>query len=360
MSIGKTQKELNNQIMKNFTLGIILVFLAFSLTAQYVTVTGDELDWNDPDTWVSGQVPNPGPGGAQNLRTITISPGSSVILDGDLTFLANLELFVAGSLSINNLKGNNNLQVEVAQGGVFTVKGDISYRNNTRIIVDGLLFADSILVTTGGSNATGCIGGNGSLLSNEDDGTAPWVSDNIVIPCPGMDNPFPVIALLDPGISYASTTENLSLYWATFREDNSSFFTVQRSKDNQKWLPVGNVLEAAGQSASYEFLDPFPLEGKSWYRLKLTDLDGKFSFSEDILEVDWTAEDLNFKVMKDPFSWTIRFPVSGEYIVEAYTPHGRRILMDRAEQTLSMPAPDGAVVFRVTNNKQRTISRLVM
>lgn len=360
MSIGKTQKELNSQIMKNFTLGIILVFLAFSLTAQYVTVTGDELDWNDPDTWVSGQVPNPGPGGAQNLRTITISPGSSVILDGDLTFLANLELFVAGSLSINNLKGNNNLQVEVAQGGVFTVKGDISYRNNTRIIVDGLLFADSILVTTGGSNATGCIGGSGSIRSNDHDGTAPWVAENIVIPCPGMENPFPEIALAYPGMTYASTTEDIQLYWSTNKEEDSAFFTVQRSSDNNKWLPVGNLMEAAGASADYAFTDPYPLEGDSWYRLKLTDVNGKFSFSPENLEVSWTSEDLNFQVQKTPGTWTIRFPVSGQYLVEAYTIHGRRIVMNQVEQTLSIPAPDSALLIRVANDKDRTASRVVM
>ncbi|MEE4177664.1 MAG: hypothetical protein V2I46_09150 [Bacteroides sp.] len=345
--------------MKNFTLALLLSFFTYSLSAQFTSVEGTDLNWNDPDTWVDAQVPNLGPGAPQNLRTITIPEGSFVLLDGDITSLANLELYIAGSLSINNLTANNNLLVDVADGGVFTVKGDITYRNNTQIIVNGELFADSVVVSTSGSNATGCIGGSGSIRSNDEDGTAPWVPENIVIPCLGMENPFPVIALAEPGLEHAATTDNIELFWTTAKEDNSAFFTIQRSTDNAKWLPVGNILEAAGERTAYEFTDEYPFEGTSWYRLRLTDINGKFSFSE-VEEASWTAKDLNFKVLKDPGTWTIRFPVIGQYIVEAYTLHGRRILVDQVEQTVTMPAPDGAVVIRVTNNKERTASRVVM
>lgn len=346
--------------MKKFTLALLLSFFTYSLSAQFISVEGTDLDWNDPTTWVDGQVPNLGPGGAQNLRTVAISPGSYVNLEGDITCLANLQLNVAGSLSIHNLTANNNLVVEVAAGGVFIVKGAITYRNNTQIIVDGELYADNIMVSTSGTNATGCIGGSGSIRSNDGDGTAPWVPENIVIPCPGMENPFPIIALAEPGLEFTATTDDVQLFWTTAKEDDSAFFTVQRSTDNAKWLPVGNILEAAGEAMDYEFVDEFPMEGKSWYRLRLTDINGKFSFSEQTLEVEWTAEDLKFKVQKDFSTWTIRFPVSGQYLVEAYTLHGRRIVMDRVEQTLSIPAPDGAVVIRVTNDKERTASRVVM
>ena len=348
--------------MKRFTLAFMLIFLAFSLSAQYVSNPGGAeapLDWNDPDTWVDALIPNLGPGAPQNLRTVSVPFGSHVMLDGNISALANLELYVAGTLTINNLAANSNLLIDVAAGGLLRVKGDISYRNTSKIIVNGELFADSVLVATGGSNTTGCIGGSGSIRSNDEDGTAPWVSENIAIPCAGMENPFPRIALAEPGLAYSAYDDYIELSWSTAKEENSAFFTIQRSPDNMKWLPVGSILEAAGMSESYVFADEYPLEGTSWYRLRLTDLNGKFSFS-DPLEAEWTAEDLKFKVMKDPGTWTIRFPVIGQYIVEAYTLHGRRILVDQVEQAVTMPVPDGAVVIRVTNNKERTASRVVM
>lgn len=348
--------------MKNFTLAFMLIFIAFSLSAQYVSnAGGDEtpLDWNDPTAWVDGQVPDLGPGAPQNLRTVTIPAGSNVSLDGNITSLANLELYVGGFLTIHNLTANNNLVVDVAPGGVFIVKGDITYRNNTRILVNGELFADSVLVSTGGSNATGCIGGSGSIRSNDEDGTAPWVPENIVIPCPGMENPFPRIALVEPGLEYTAYGEYIELNWTTAKEEDSAFYTVQRSQDNAKWLPVGNILEASRESSDYFFSDEYPLEGTSWYRLRLTDINGKFSFS-NVVEAYWTSKDLDYKVLKSPGTWTIRFPVSGQFLVEAYTLQGRRILVDQVEQAVTMPAPDGAVVIRVTNSKERTASRVVM
>lgn len=348
--------------MKSFTIAFLLIFTAFGLNAQYISNPGGgetPLEWNDPETWMDGQVPDLGPGAPQNLRTVTIPEGSFVLLDGDITSLANLELYVAGSLSINNLTVNNNLLVDVALGGSFIVKGNITYKNTTQILVNGELFADSVLVATGGSNATGCIGGDGSIRSNDEDGTAPWVPENIVIPCAGMGNPFPSIPLADPGLTYQPYIDRIDLSWSTAKEENTAFFTVQRSSDNIKWLPVGNILEAAGISQSYLFSDGYPLEGTTFYRLRLTDKNGKFSFSAP-LEAYWTAKDLEFKVMKDPGTWTIRFPVIGQYIVEAYTLHGRRILLDQVEQAVTMPAPDGAVVIRVTNSSERTASRVVM
>lgn len=343
--------------MKIFTIALLLSFFTYSLSAQYVSVEGTALDWNEPTTWEGGKVPNLGPGAPQNLRTVTIPSGSEVMLDESLVCNANLELYVSGDLSIASLTANSNLMVEVTESGFFVVKGNIAYRNNTSIIVDGEMQVESILVSTGGSNNTGCIGGSGSIFSL--DGTAPWVPENITIPCAGKENPFPKIDLfsfeLDDKLEH-----QVAFTWETGREENSAFFTVQRSTDMVRWLPVGTTVEATGTRAIYVFCDLYPVDGFAQYRLRLTDSNGKFSFSEDILEANWTEDAMKFKVVKNHSFWTINMPKPDNYLIEAYSIYGRRIVSGNVEQSLTMPAPDGAVVIRVTNSSAKSASRVVM
>lgn len=74
---------------------------------------------------------------------------------------------------------------------------------------------------------------------------------------------------------------NVSLYWATASEVNNDYFTIERSSDGEKFEPL-LTKRGAGNSTSkreYEANDPEPLQGYSYYRLKQTDFDGKFTYS---------------------------------------------------------------------------------
>ncbi|HMH20966.1 MAG TPA: T9SS type A sorting domain-containing protein, partial [Puia sp.] len=73
----------------------------------------------------------------------------------------------------------------------------------------------------------------------------------------------------------------IDIAWATSSEQNSDYFTVERSADGINFVPIG-VVRAAGNSdleLSYRMADPSPLKGVSYYRLKVTDLDGGFIYS---------------------------------------------------------------------------------
>jgi hypothetical protein len=75
--------------------------------------------------------------------------------------------------------------------------------------------------------------------------------------------------------------DHVILNWETASEKNNRFFTVQRSRDGEKFEDVGTV-PAAGNSVSpkvYAFTDELPLAGYSYYRLKQTDYEGSFVFS---------------------------------------------------------------------------------
>jgi len=105
----------------------------------------------------------------------------------------------------------------------------------------------------------------------------PAVQAICIIP---IDNPtvFPVELLGFEAIPHAYSVE---LKWATASEINNHFFTVEKSADGRIFESVGRV-EGAGTSnrrMDYRFTDRNPLQGVSYYRLKQTDFDGSFSYS---------------------------------------------------------------------------------
>lgn len=72
------------------------------------------------------------------------------------------------------------------------------------------------------------------------------------------------------------------LSWATVWERNNNFFTLERSTDGDEYQPIADIPGAVNsdQLETYEYIDYQPLSGKSYYRLKQTDLDGRFSYSQ--------------------------------------------------------------------------------
>ena len=80
----------------------------------------------------------------------------------------------------------------------------------------------------------------------------------------------------------ASVTGNeVLINWATASEVNNSFFNVERSTDGINYESIEHV-NGAGNSTTlltYGVTDKKPMNGLSYYRLKQTDYDGKFTYS---------------------------------------------------------------------------------
>jgi hypothetical protein len=71
------------------------------------------------------------------------------------------------------------------------------------------------------------------------------------------------------------------LQWQTDVEENSHDFTIERSTDGSHFTDIGTVA-AAGNSnkpQQYDFTDPTPGKNANYYRLKESDIDGKFTYS---------------------------------------------------------------------------------
>lgn len=120
--------------------------------------------------------------------------------------------------------------------------------------------------TPGSGTYTGVAGSNLILY-------AKWQSTGAVLILPVKLISFHAFAT-GPG-------DRVELHWKAAAEINSSHYEVQRSDNGQDWVPVGRVNSAGNSStaASYLYIDQQPLKPISYYRLKMLDTDGSFTYS---------------------------------------------------------------------------------
>ncbi len=77
---------------------------------------------------------------------------------------------------------------------------------------------------------------------------------------------------------------NAQLNWTTANEINVAHFVIERSIDGRAFYTIGERA-AIGNTASnkrYSFTDNKPLKGTNFYRLKMVDLDGQFTYSATV------------------------------------------------------------------------------
>ena len=119
--------------------------------------------------------------------------------------------------------------------------------------------------------------------------------NNSIVPCTTFSGVSPepnnlgVMLLIPLGVTFVEFTaepldRNVLLRWSTASEENSDYFTIERSIDGENFIVVGQV-KAAGSSQSlleYEFVDvnAFNAQQFYYYRLKEVDIDGKLMYTD--------------------------------------------------------------------------------
>lgn len=97
-----------------------------------------------------------------------------------------------------------------------------------------------------------------------------WVKDNV--------SPLPIELL---AFNTEPLNNDVNITWKTATEINNYYFTIETSIDGIEWQEITRV-DGAGNSYSiinYNYIDQDPFLGTSYYRLKQTDFDGQFSYS---------------------------------------------------------------------------------
>lgn len=106
--------------------------------------------------------------------------------------------------------------------------------------------------------------------------------------------------------------KNVAVTWSTLVEKMSDHFSVMRSEDGQSFSAFAQVA-AAGESRiprNYSAVDHHPLAGNNYYRLKMVDIDGQYSFSNIV--VARLSEGIGAAIYPNPIveNWVIDFSQS--------------------------------------------------
>lgn len=129
-----------------------------------------------------------------------------------------------------------------------------------------------------------------------------------------MDNTTDRLPIVLVSFEVQITESTVELEWVTASEENNDFYTIERSTNGQNFIPI-EIVEGAGNSEqliTYRFTDNSPLSGRSFYRLKQTDFNGQFEYSE-IRSVFFEGKEsgFDFVVYPNPVTsgqeWRLRF-----------------------------------------------------
>ena len=129
--------------------------------------------------------------------------------------------------------------------------------------------------------------------------------------------------------------DNIKVSWITASESNNDFFTVEKSYDGTDFY-VDTIIGGAGNSSSwnyYQYTDETEGENLIYYRLKQTDYDGKYSYS-DLVIVEGCGNIYNDGVVKiysfDQKTVLISVISSAEkdYNIAMYDSRGRMLSSD--------------------------------
>ncbi|MFT4601008.1 MAG: hypothetical protein ACI857_001185 [Arenicella sp.] len=140
-------------------------------------------------------------------------------------------------------------------------------------------------------------------------------------------NPLPIDLL-----SFTATAVNdkVRLDWATATETENKHFTVERSRDGINWVDISTI-EGAGNSTQnlyYQNWDFNPEIGLSYYRLRQTDFNDDFTYSQ-IRSVVFSSN-IDYLLYPNPSNGDINLYLSGDEVdLIIYDMQGKIILEQR-------------------------------
>ena len=118
----------------------------------------------------------------------------------------------------------------------------------------------------------------------------------------------------------------VKLEWATATETDNDYFEIQRSADARNWYAIGRN-EGAGTMKSvrhYSFIDSNPVDGVSYYRLKIVDLAGKADYS-NVRAVDLKTVP-TLSVYPNPATNSVTVSGKGKGFLKIYNLSGRQLM----------------------------------
>lgn len=133
------------------------------------------------------------------------------------------------------------------------------------------------------------------------------------------------------------------LSWEAAEELNSSHYIIERSTDGAAFRPAGEV-PVRGQGVTYSFTDRQPGSGTTYYRLRMVDIDGRFTYSK-VVAIKRSTSGLLSEIYPNPFTASIRLqlqlPSSSMVEVRVVDGTGKTV------RTMSVKGVEGTNIFHL-------------
>lgn len=383
--------------MKTIYTAVLFTLLTFTVKAQLIS----QFTWENGSTTQAAFGPNAtsissfavvstgGAGGTHGLNAGAGRNDINMILPGASFMVSSLDISVDfrrkesqasffllggldfgldnGSLYAKFLLREGSSDVAVNLSNLYTLPSDNAFHtyhfvyNATSgaatITEDGNLVgsyqapAGTSLSWTGAGNVT-----VGQLM----DGTGSDVAilDNLIIKNPLGFSILPVELLSFDAVKAGTAN---SLTWKTTHEINVSNFTIERSTDGVSYETIGMVAAQQNYSATndYSFTDGAPV-AVNFYRLKMTDLDGSFTYSP-VKKVSGGETAVSITCYPNPVVNYVNVRTDGAevYHYTLFTLDGRVMqsgVITGGQASLNVSsAPKGMMIVRVENEVDATV-----
>ena len=172
----------------------------------------------------------------------------------------------------------------------------------------------------------------------------------------------------------ALNNNNVTLNWKTASEINTKQFEIERSIDGVNYTTIGTK-DAAGDSpveSRYSIVDPNMNAQVHYYRIKLTDFDGKVSYS-NVIVIRKTGAVKAVKTFPNPVVNAVNLEFSnmkGNYTIELFNKGGQLVHSEKAViastvqyvviQRNSMPAGSYSLRIRNLESGEITTEKIIV
>jgi len=155
------------------------------------------------------------------------------------------------------------------------VVNNVNITANTTLTNDGDLYIDGTVDVTNGTIA------GGGEQCNSDGSTNIPTSGGGSITCGSSIGPLPIKLIV---FSAELNNNATNFIWVTASEKNNDFFTLEKSTDIKNWEIITTIKGAKYSNTiiSYKYTYFTPINNITYFRLKQTDFDGKFTYSRVI------------------------------------------------------------------------------
>ncbi|TAH04208.1 MAG: T9SS C-terminal target domain-containing protein [Sphingobacteriales bacterium] len=178
---------------------------------------------------------------------------------------------------------------------------DLNSTYNNDAMVDHLIMSNELAIAY--------VGLSSSLLS--DIGTRAGITNFSTT----TSDHFPLMTRFDLSValpvklnSFGAVRNNQAVVinWKSAEEINSKDFTVERAADGRNFTAIASVA-AKGTASAYSITDNAPVTGNNFYRLKMTDKDGRFEYSK-VVKVNF-SKSFSVRITPNPASTLINVAV---------------------------------------------------